>query len=290
MTRPADLLRLIRPGQWVKNAFVFAGVIFGKRFDDPATLVAALAAFAAFCFIASATYVLNDWMDREADRRHPVKRSRPLASGRVSSQAALAAGVICAATGLACAAAAGPEVVVFVSLYGVLNIAYSLRLKHWVLVDVFCIAAGFMLRIIAGTLGLGIAPSQWLLLTGMFATLFLGFAKRRAEWVEGGGDEKRRQVLRHYTTTLLDKFLAMTATGTALCYGLYTVDPKTIAMHQTEGLVYTVPLVLFGLCRYLYLMHSDGTGQNPSVEVFLDPQIVATGVAWALVCAWVLFR
>jgi 4-hydroxybenzoate polyprenyltransferase len=159
-----------------------------------------------------------------------------------------------------------------------------------VLVDVFCIAAGFMLRIIAGTTGLGIAPSQWLLLTGMFVALFLGFAKRRAEWAEGGSDGTRRHVLRLYTTTLLDKFLAMTATGTALCYGLYTVDPKTIAMHQTDSLVYSVPIVLFGLCRYLYLLHSEGTGQNPTVEVFLDPQIVVAGVAWIVVCLWVLVR
>jgi 4-hydroxybenzoate polyprenyltransferase len=175
------LFKLMRPHQWLKNGFVFVGLLFGHAWSDPVKLGQALAAFAAFCLLASAVYVMNDLIDREQDRLHPKKKSRPLAAGTVSVASALALAAVCLlGGGLIAWAWAGSAPWIFLA-YVALNVAYSFGLKHVVILDVFIIASGFMLRLLAGTLGLGIAPSQWLLLCGLMLTLFLGFAKRRAE-------------------------------------------------------------------------------------------------------------
>jgi hypothetical protein len=147
-----------------------------------------------------------------------------------------------------------------------------------------------MLRILAGTWGIHIPPSGWLILTGMFLTLFLGFAKRRAEWMDAGGSTKRREVLTHYSQALLDSFLSITATGTVLSYGLYTLDPQTIALHHTDKLIYTMPFVLFGLFRYLQILHMGSKGENPSVDVFTDAPILMCGSAYAGAAVWLLIR
>jgi 4-hydroxybenzoate polyprenyltransferase len=181
-------------------------------------------------------------------------------------------------------------VLTIVLIYLAINTAYSLRLKQHAVLDVFCIASGFMLRILAGSWGIGIAPSGWMILTGMFITLFLGFAKRRAEWVEAEGEHRRRRVLSAYSQQLLDTFLSITATGTVLSYGLYTLDTRTVALHQTDKLIYTLPFVLFGLFRYLFLLHTRNRGENPSVDVFTDRQIILCGLAFAATTIWLLNR
>ena len=174
------LLRLLRPHQWLKNGFVFIGLLFGHAWNDPHKLSQALAAFVAFCLLASAVYVMNDLIDREQDRRHPKKKLRPLAAGTVSVRAAVVLGVVCLiAGGVIAVRYAGSAPWLFLA-YVVMNLGYCFGLKHVVILDVFIIAAGFMLRILAGTLGIDIAPSHWLLLCGLMVTLFLGFAKRRA--------------------------------------------------------------------------------------------------------------
>src|SRR5512143_3189426 len=175
------MLRLMRPHQWIKNAFVFTGLLFGHAWHDPALVTRVLLAFAAFCLISSTIYILNDIIDIEQDRHHPKKRLRPLPSGQLSVAAAIALALVLGSASLVLAMIASTTVLLIVLGYAVMNVAYSLYLKHVVILDVFIIATGFMLRILAGTLGVGVPPSQWLLLCGLMVTLFLGFTKRRAE-------------------------------------------------------------------------------------------------------------
>ncbi|HMF55324.1 MAG TPA: UbiA prenyltransferase family protein [Pyrinomonadaceae bacterium] len=174
-------------------------------------------------------------------------------------------------------------------IYVAINLAYSMGLKHVVLLDVFIIAGGFMLRILAGTSGIGIAPSQWLMLCGLMTALFLGFAKRRAElYALSGETTNHRRVLEHYSPVLLDKMIVVTATCVILCYSLYTMSPVTIQTHHTESLVYTVPFVLYGIFRYLYTLHIQQTGTDPAQELFRDPHILVSIVGWLLLTLWLI--
>ncbi|MBA3032528.1 MAG: decaprenyl-phosphate phosphoribosyltransferase [Gammaproteobacteria bacterium] len=290
-----SLIRLMRIHQWVKNGFVFAGLLFSHSWSDPDLLLQGLAAFIAFCLISSAVYVMNDLVDREQDRRHPEKRHRPLASGAVSVPAALVLAGVCLLLGLGLALGlfaplgvpASQAPWVFVA-YFVMNVAYSLGLKHVVVLDVFIIATGFMLRLLAGTLGLSIWPSHWLLLCGLMLTLFLGFAKRRAELnvlaVEGGS---HRPVLDRYTPAMLDQFTTLSAGATVMAYSLYTVSDETIALHGTPWLIVTVPCVLYGLLRYLYRLHHAGGG-DPARELLTDPHLLAIFFIWLTLVVWLL--
>jgi 4-hydroxybenzoate polyprenyltransferase len=284
------VVRLLRPKQWIKNGFVCAGVMFSGQFQNPALLRATALAIVAFSLMSSCVYVLNDYLDRESDKAHPTKRKRPLASGVVTPAQAFAAALLCLLLSVIAAWFADPRVLMIIALYFVINATYSLRLKHMAVLDVFCIAAGFMLRIIAGTWGIHIPPSGWLILTGMFLALFLGFAKRRAEWLDAGGTHERRRVLEDYSQQLLDSFLSITATGTVLSYGLYTLDPQTIALHHTDKLIYTMPFVLFGLFRYLFVLHRRNKGENPSIDLFTDHQLILCGLAFAGTAGWLLNR
>jgi len=277
------LIRLLRPHQWLKNGFVFVGLLFGHAWSDPALVQAALLAFAAFCLLSSAVYVFNDIVDREQDSRHPEKRNRPIASGAVGIPAAAVLGAVCLVGGLVLAFVASAAPWIFVA-YLALNAAYSLGLKHVVILDVFIIAAGFMLRILAGTIGVGIAPTHWLLLCGLMLTLFLGFAKRRAELEALSADgASHRRVLEHYTPRMLDQFIVLAATGTVVSYALYTVSPETIALHGTPWLIASVPFVLYGLLRYLFLLHRRGGGGDPARELLRDVHLLASFAGWLAV-------
>ena len=277
------LFKLLRPHQWLKNGFVFVGLLFGHAWNDPLKLGQALAAFAAFCLLASAVYVMNDLIDREPDRLHPKKKYRPLAAGTVGVGPAMFLGLVClGAGGLLAWGLAGSAPWIFFA-YVVLNVAYTLGLKHVVILDVFIIASGFMLRILAGTLGIGIAPSQWLLLCGLMLTLFLGFAKRRAELNALLADSAgHRRVLEHYTAPMLDQFIGIVAAGTVISYALYTVSAETVALHGTRGLIATVPFVLYGMLRYLWRLHTRGGGGDPAQELLRDPHLLAATAGWLL--------
>jgi len=276
-------LRLLRPQQWLKNGFVFVGLLFGHAWNDPVKLGQSLAAFAAFCLLASAVYVMNDLIDREQDRVHPKKKHRPLAAGTAEAGPAMLVGLACLGAGSLLAwGFAGSAPWIFFA-YVALNVAYTLGLKHVVILDVFIIASGFMLRILAGTLGLGIAPSQWLLLCGLMLTLFLGFAKRRAELNALLGESAgHRRVLEHYTGPMLDQFIAIAAAGTVISYALYTVSAETVALHGTRGLIATLPFVLYGLLRYLWRLHTRGGGGDPAQELLSDPHLLAATAGWLL--------
>ena len=269
------LFKLLRPHQWLKNGFVFAGLLFSQRWSDAAIVQNVIHAFAAFCLASSLVYVFNDWRDRQLDALHPTKKNRPFASGALAAPAGLALGLLLlVGTGLL----AWGNAVLFGLLgsYWLLNLAYSLKLKTVPVVDVFIIASGFMLRLLAGTVAAGIAPSQWLLLTGMFVALFLGFAKRKAETFHAPSSQ--RAVLAHYTPPLLDTLMAVTMTATLISYSLFAISSESQARHG-ERLMVTIPLVVFGMLRYTYQV-SRGRGEDVARDLLRDPWIVLTGISW----------
>ena len=217
---------------------------------------------------------------------------RPLASGAVSMKLALALAFVCGTAALALGAMSSAIVTAILLGYLVLNLAYSAGLKNIAILDVFIIAAGFMLRIFAGTWGVNIAPSQWLLLCGLLLTVFLGFAKRRAELMTSDGAEadgaSQRAVLYDYSPALLDTMMAISAAGVIVSYSLYTVNPDTIALHRTDKLIYTVPLVLYGIFRYIFLVHRRG-GEDPAWTLLTDAHLIAVGALWLGVTLWLIW-
>ena len=290
MNNAYELIRLLRPKHWVKSLFVFAGLLFGNAWNDTNLLWQVIAAAVGFSLVSSAVYILNDIADREVDRRHPLKRERPLAKGSVSLAAAVILAILACIAGGIAGYYASPLVALLLGLYGVLNIAYSFGLKRVVILDVFIIAAGFMLRLLAGTSGVGIPPSQWLLLCGLMLTLFLGFVKRRAELGTDLDADKnsQRKVLRYYSPALLDGLITVTAACIIMSYSLYTLSPETIALHRTPWLILTVPFVIFGVFRYLFLLHFHQQGEDAANEAVRDPQLVITGLLWLGTTLWLL--
>jgi 4-hydroxybenzoate polyprenyltransferase len=283
-------LRLLRPHQWVKNAFVLAGVFFAGKVFEVSVLGDALVAFAAFCLASSAVYVLNDILDREADLAHPRKRHRPIASGAVRLQTATALGLACAAGALLLAFAVSEKLLIVLGLYGLINAAYSRWLKHVVLLDVFCIASGFLLRLLAGTWGIGIPPSKWFVLCTFLLSLFLGFAKRYAERIDDTqSDGSKRAVVEEYSPEFLRLLLGVTLACTLMAYGLYTMNPTTVAVHGTERLIYTLPLAAFVMFRYLYLIMARGFGENLSGELIRDRGLAGGIVLYLAATGAVLF-
>ncbi len=274
-----DALVAMRPRQWAKNAFVLVGTLFGHRWAGADLLDAGLA-FVAFCLASSAVYLYNDWIDRAADRRHPVKRSRAIAAGRLGGRQVALLALLLAAGAYALAGRLGAPMVFLVSAYLGLNVAYSLWLKHVVIADAFAIAGGFQLRLFAGTVGLGIPPSHWLLLCGFALTLLLALGKRRGELVAPGSLlGNTRSVLGDYSLPLLDQMLGICATLTLAAYGLYTISPDTAALHGAADLPFTIPIVTYGVFRYLYVLRIDDDG-DPSRLLFADRHLLATAVAW----------
>lgn len=269
------LLRLMRPHQWVKNVFVFAGLLFSHTWHKGPLVEQVVLAFLAFCCASSLVYILNDWRDLAADAQHPVKRLRPLASGAVPPQTALALALVLALLSLALAWGQA-LLLALLGLYVALNLAYSWRLKHVPVVDVSIIASGFMLRLLAGTVAVGIPPSRWLLLTGLFIALFLGFCKRKAETFHE--PRQQRAVLEHYPPALLDTYIAAMMTATIITYGLYATSIEALQQHGGR-LIYTVPVVVFGMLRYAFQVHR-GRGEDVSRDLLRDPWLLAAGLAW----------
>ena len=272
------LVRLMRPHQWVKNVFVFAGLMFSQSWDVLALDLAVFQAFAAFCCASSLVYILNDWHDRASDALHPVKRKRPLASGAVTAVPALLLAAALLAAGVLLAAG-NRTLLLLLALYVALNIAYSWRLKQVPVVDVAIIAAGFMLRLLAGTVAVGIPPSRWLLLTGIFMTLYLGFCKRKAESFQE--EASQRAVMAGYPTALLDTFIATTMTATLTTYSLFATSLEAQLQHG-QRLLYTVPVVIFALLRYTYQVHR-GHGEDVARDLLRDGWLLGAGLLWLVI-------
>lgn len=265
----------MRPHQWLKNVFVFAGLLFAGQWDDWALVLQVLTAFAAFCAVSSAVYVLNDWIDRAHDAQHPAKRHRPLACGAVSPAAALTLAVLLLLMAVALAWSMW-WLLVLMLVYGLVNLAYSLRLKRVAVVDVSAIASGFLLRLLAGTVAVGIAPSRWMLLTGLFGALFLGFCKRRAESFHPVATQ--RAVMADYPTALLDLFIAVTMAATLSTYALFATSDTALAQHG-EALAWTVPVVVFAMLRYTWQVHR-GVGEDVARDLLRDPWVLGSVLLW----------
>lgn len=290
-SRIAGWIRLLRPKQWVKNFFVLAPALFARELFHPDIVIMALRAFVGFCLTASAVYIINDMLDVEADRAHPEKRDRPLASGAVSRPEAfvMLGGLAVPAVLLAFTL---PRLYgLTLAAYFVMNLAYSFRLKHVVLLDVFIIAAGFVMRVLAGAYAIDVRVSSWIILCTLFISLFLGFAKRRAEVVavrpQGGAE---RQVLTLYSVGFIDQMLTIAAAGTVISYALYTVSPRTVEVFGTENLIYTTILVLFGVFRYLHLIHTSRSTENPTNAVTSDGTIITVVILWVAACVLIIYR
>ncbi len=277
------LIRSLRPVQWVKNLVVFAGLIFARHFDQPDDILRSVGVFGVFCALASAIYLFNDTRDRDSDRSHPQKKTRPIASGELSIGLAAATSVVLFAVGLTAACLLGLNVFVTVAIYVLLNIAYSMGLKHIALVDVMIVALGFVLRAVAGAEAINVEISPWLVVCTLLLALFLGFGKRRWELVALGGDAtNHRAALAGYTTHLLDQLIAVTTASTVVAYALYTLAPETQAKFGTDQLIWTLPFVLFGVFRYLWLIHGAQQGGNPTSALLRDWPIVVTAGLWLL--------
>jgi 4-hydroxybenzoate polyprenyltransferase len=285
-TRPTAWLAALRPRQWTKNLLVFAGIIFAGELRDPHRLLEAAGVFVAYCAASSAAYLLNDVRDAEHDRLHPIKRHRPVASGLVTPRAALVAAAVLAVAAFALAAVLGRWSVVVLCTFVALQLAYSLGLKHVVLIDVMAIAGLFVARAVAGAVAVHVHISPWLLLcTGMLA-LFLALAKRRGELVlVGAAQTPGRPVLEGYSLALVDQLVTIVAASTVIAYALYTFTARS-----GDRMMATIPFVLFGVFRYLLLIHREDAGEEPEYVLLSDRPILACVALWALTSALLLIN
>ncbi|WP_159881726.1 decaprenyl-phosphate phosphoribosyltransferase [Paenibacillus puerhi] len=264
----------LRPKQWSKNLLVFSALIFSVDRVQLWSLQANVQAFILFCLVSGCVYIFNDYMDREADRHHPEKRKRPMASGRLNPQTALAFGVFLLILSLSAAFIQQVLFGLVLSLYGVLNIAYSLKLKHVVILDLMIIASGFVIRAIGGGLVIGVSFTPWFLLCVFLLSLFLAIGKRRHELLLlESSKASHRQVLEHYSEPLLNQMSGIVTTLCIMCYSLFT-----FMSGRTVYLMWTIPFVLYGIFRYLYLIHVLGKGGKPDALLFEDKGILTTVV------------
>jgi 4-hydroxybenzoate polyprenyltransferase len=289
MKRWLAFVELLRPRQWVKNVFVLVGLVFGHAWRDPSLAGAAFWATLAFCLASGAAYAFNDARDAGHDRKHPDKRSRPVARGALSPAQATGWSGFAAVASLGVAAWAGWKVAAIVAIYLAISAAYTLGLKRIPVFEVGVIAVGFMLRLLAGTLGIGIEPSDWLIACGLLLTLFLGLAKRRAEIARLAEDAGRhRAVLADYSAGFLDNAIVLCASGMVLAYAWYTLAEETALLHGTGKLFMTLPWVLAGTLRYLYRLRWRSGGGDPAEELLRDPLLAAAVAGWLATVLWLI--
>jgi len=279
-------LQILRPTHWVKNTFVLAPLLFSREFRDFDQCVKALIATVIFCLISSAVYIFNDLRDRREDQQHPDKKQRPLASGKISAREAWTLILILALLGIAVAVVSNIRFLIVVLIYIVLNALYSLGLKHVAILDVMIIAAGFVLRILGGSVALeDVEPSHWLVLCTIMISLFLGFSKRRTELVSiEPAPDTTRKVLRFYSVQFLDQAIAMLTAATFICYTLYTVDDHTLKVLGSRAMLITVPSVIYGLFRYIYLIYHKKASADPATLVCRDVPTLINLVLWVILC------
>lgn len=288
------ILLSMRPRQWTKNLVVFAGLIFSRNIADTALLLKSVEAFIIFCGLSGVIYLVNDVADVEKDRLHESKRHRPLPAGRLRVGEALAAAVVVGAVALLAAYRVGVNFLIVSLFFFALNFLYSFALKKIVLLDVVSISLSFVVRAIAGVEVLrGVDPSieisQWLLICTLFLSLFLAFCKRRYELMKLPEASQHREALAEYNALLIDQLVSISAAGAILSYSIYTIWPDTVEKFGTSGLVYTIPLVLLGVMRYLYLVYGKDKGGNPSEMLLSERFILIVVFAWILLVVAVFY-
>ncbi len=290
LTLPLALLKAMRPQQWTKNVLLFPALLFSQNLFHWRETVLVCAACAVFCLLSSGVYLLNDLLDIENDRAHPLKRHRPLASGALPIPLGIAACAFLSVGALAAAFWLSLPFAWTAVAYFLLQVAYTVRLKHVVILDVGCIAAGFVLRAIAGGQVIAVTISSWLLICAMLLSLFLALGKRRHELLllEDGATAHRR-ILGEYTPDLLDQMISIVTAATVVCYTFYTVAPETVAKFGTTRLVFTVPFVLYGIFRYLYLIHRRQMGGSPEKALLNDGASLVNLVLYGLAVVAILY-
>ncbi len=272
-------VRLLRPIQWSKNGVVFAGVVFARRATDPQEMIRAVLAFVAFCMISSAVYVFNDWIDIERDRHHPVKRARPLASGQIEPRVGLTVAAFLTVGGCVVGGVVSWWLLLVCVVYLAIMVAYSLKLKHIVILDVFVIASGFILRAVAGAAAVSVPVSSWLLLCTFFLALFLGFCKRRNEIrVLDTSASLHRPSLGGYSVATLDQFIGLTAAATLMAYSMYTFVSTYVP--KNDAMMLTIPFVAFAMFRYLFLVYGRNLGGSPESLLLKDVPLFSSIFLW----------
>ncbi len=290
MRRPGALWESLRPRQWTKNAFVFAAILFSGNLLRADMLLRVVWAFVVFCALSGAGYLLNDVLDIGLDSRHPVKRNRPLASGRLDAPTAMGAAALLTAGGLIVAWVLGRPFFWCALAYVVLHAAYSLAIKQVVILDIFAIAGFFVLRAVAGAVVIGVQFSAWLVICTTLLALFLALCKRRHELVLlVSGAPEHRGVLAQYSTHLLDQMVAIVTASTVIAYTLYTMSEDTVARVGSRGMVFTVPFVLYGVFRYLYLVHQRRSGGQPEDVLVSDLPLLADVLLWGLTVGLIIY-
>jgi 4-hydroxybenzoate polyprenyltransferase len=284
------LIVSLRPAQWSKNLFVLAPLVFAEGLFDPTLVMRALLAFALWSAAASSVYLVNDLHDRPKDRLHPLKRLRPIASGQLAPMVAGSAAAVLAAAAVAGALTLGTRFSIVLLVYMVSSALYSFGLKNVVIVDVMVVALGYVLRVEGGAAAIGVNVSTWILLCTIFVALFLAFSKRRHELLllseKAAG---QREVLLQYGPTFLDQMINVVTASTLLCYALYTLAPETVEKFGTNALIYTLPFVLFGIFRYLYLVYQVTNPRNPTEAILRDAPSVINVMLWGVAVIAVIY-
>lgn len=285
-------LKLIRVLQWMKNGFLFVPLIFSRHLFEGNFLTESLIGFIAFCFTSSIVYIMNDIVDAEADRQHPVKKNRPIASGKISVINAIIVAITLSVFVAILLSTTNQRFILATIFYFVLNLFYTFSFKHIVLLDIFSIAAGFMIRVAAGAFVITVELSSWLILTTMFISLFLAVLKRRSELqiVANENQKTTRKVLQQYSLSYLDQVTTIAATGVVVCYALYTVSARTVSVFNTEKLIYTTPFVVFGIFRYMYLVLQNQKGENTSEDLLHDPSMIVNIFLYILATVLIVYK
>jgi 4-hydroxybenzoate polyprenyltransferase len=287
-----NYLKLTRIPQWIKNLFVFVPLLFSLHLFDSNYFLTTLEAFITFCLASSLIYVINDLIDIEADRAHPVKKNRPLAAGKISKLNATIVIAFLAILIVILLLSFNAEFTYIVGGFVALNVLYSFWFKHIVILDIFSIAAGFAIRVLAGAIVISVPVSSWLVLTTIFISLFLGVMKRHSELllstsVDGASS---RKVLSQYSLNFADQMATVAAAGVIICYALYTVSERTVSIFNTEDLIYTTPFVVYGIFRYMYLEYISNKGDNTTRIVLTDLQLIVTVIAYTITTILIIYK
>jgi 4-hydroxybenzoate polyprenyltransferase len=287
---PVSLLLSLRPEQWTKNLLVFAPLIFAQKLFDPRALRLAFAAFAIFCALSSVVYLINDVADRENDRQHPLKRLRPIAAGELAVPAALGAAAAIGAAAVGAAFLLETQFGLVAVVYLALMSLYSGPLKHIVIIDVLTISIGFVLRAFAGAVAIHVVISHWLFICTILLALFISLAKRRHELtLLADGATSHRRILGEYSSYLLDQMIVIVASATIISYVFYTISPETVAKFGTTALDLTIPFPLYGIFRYLYLVHRRDGGGSPADLLVSDRPLLACVVLWVSAVVLIIY-
>jgi 4-hydroxybenzoate polyprenyltransferase len=281
----------MRLHQWIKNLFIFAALIFSIHLREVNDILITIGGFFCFSFVSSGVYIINDIVDLESDKLHPIKSKRPLPSGKISKSTAFASSNVLILLGGTGAFILQPSFSVIIAVYVVINICYSLVLKNVVILDVMTIAAGFVLRVLGGALLIDVPPSEWLVICSILLSLFLGFSKRRNELVLlDAKANSHRSVLQQYSPYFLDQMIGIVTASTVMSYALYTMSEETIQKFHTHNLIYTLPFVLYGIFRYLYLVHKGEGGGNPSKLALTDKPLLINIILWIVCVIAIIYR